>query len=125
MLTGTLVAIYFWNPKNSDPITTMFSWAIALGALLAVANTAYWQVLGQLIGTIWGDATAAYYMRPIGNWLDGIFKGGAAVVFYLHMRAALLRAVPKEDQHKWFPCCRRDQANSPFVPKSSQFWWPL
>lgn len=72
--------------------------AIFLGFLAAVFNTLFWQVLGQPAVNL-GLVSVAQY-RAIGDWLDAIFKGGAAVAAWLHLRA-LHMSLPEKERKSW------------------------
>jgi hypothetical protein len=68
--------------------------AIFLGFLASVGNTVFWQVIGQPIVNF-GLMNVDQY-RALGDWLDFVFKGGAAYAAWLHLKALHMSLPPKE-----------------------------
>lgn len=73
--------------------------AIFLGFLSAAANTAYWQVYGQIAVEFLGIITAEQ-LRSTGDWVDLAVKGSAATAAMLHLRALWLQ-LPEEERGHW------------------------
>ena len=95
---GLLVMRAFWPIKNDGSAEGLLGLAIFLSFALHVANTLYWQVFGQLaIHYEWASVAA---LRFWGDWLDLIFKGGAALTAYLHLKA-LWKKMPDESRREW------------------------
>lgn len=61
--------------------------AIFLGFAAALGNTLtlYWQVFGQI--AVNTGLISVRSLRFVGDILDGVFKGGAALAGYLHLKA--------------------------------------
>jgi hypothetical protein len=96
---GSLVLIAFrprrWS-YHSGP--GYLSRAIFLAALAAVSNTLYWQVLTQ--PAVASGFVTVYQVRNIGDWLDLLFKGGAAYALFLHLKA-MHAQLPPEERRVW------------------------
>lgn len=73
--------------------------AIFLGFLAAVVNTLYWQVFGQWAVEFIGFMSVET-LRSVGDWMDLIVKGGAAVAGVLHLRALRLQ-LPLDERKRW------------------------
>lgn len=100
LITGVLVMVAYRPSRGwfSTPHGTL-GMAIFLGFLSAVTNTAYWQVFGQWAVEFLHIMTAAQ-LRAVGDWIDLIVKGGAAVAAVLHLRALWLQ-LPEDERAKW------------------------
>lgn len=84
-------------PDFSDPRDTL-SLAICLGFIAAVGNTVYWQVLFSI--ALWLGLTTVEAWRAVGDYLDLIFKGGAALSGVLHI-TALHQQLTKDERRRW------------------------
>lgn len=73
--------------------------AIFISFLVAVLNTLYWQVFGQVAVEFLGIMTVAQ-LRAVGDWVDLVVKGGAAWAAYLHLKAMWMR-LPDEERARW------------------------
>lgn len=90
--------LWAYRPKlwpNNDA-TLVLQAAIFLGFVAAVGNTLFWQVLGQPL--VKYDLVSVSTLRGIGDYLDLVFKGGAAFAAYLHLKALHLSL--SENQRK-------------------------
>lgn len=90
----------FWNraDKSFNRAVRILSIAILLAMASSAANTAYWQISGQLaIATDWLSLLG---VRFVGSYLDVIFKGSLALSVYLHLKALKL-GLPPEQQGEW------------------------
>lgn len=79
-------------------LTDTLGLAIFLGFLAVVGNTLYWQVFGQIV--LHFNFISVERFRAVGNWLDVLFKGGAAFSGYLHLRALWLQ-LDKGNRKRW------------------------
>lgn len=84
--------------KRSNKAVRVLSTAILLAMAASAANTAYWQISGQLV--IATDWLSLLGVRFVGSYLDVIFKGSLAVSVYLHLKALKLGLRP-EEQDEW------------------------
>lgn len=74
--------------------------AIFLAFATDAANTLYWQVFGHV--AVQNDLITVTTLRALGNWLDVLFKGGAALAGYLHLKALWVQ-LDEGERRKWVP----------------------
>lgn len=72
--------------------------AIFIGFLAAVGNTLFWQVFGQP-AVRFGWLSVAE-IRAVGDWADVVFKGGAALSAWLHLKAIHM-SLSEKDRRMW------------------------
>ena len=72
--------------------------AIFLAFFSAVANTMFWQVYGHI--AVANDLWTVDRLRDVGDWLDILFKGGAAFAGWMHLKA-LHTTLEPEERGKW------------------------
>lgn len=97
-----------WPERDSAKILQA---AIFFGFIAGVGNTLFWQVLGQPL-VEWGVLSVAA-LRNVGDWLDLVFKGGAAFAAYLHLKALHL-SLPSDEREHWAVL------EMPFYPKRNR-----
>ena len=96
---GLLAVRAFW-PRNFSwrASSSILETAIFLSFIAAVANTLYWQVFGQI--AVQAGLLTVFQLRSVGDWLDGLFKGSAALAAYLHLRALWLE-LDASERRRW------------------------
>lgn len=99
LVMGLLVMRAYWPVKRPDRAAWFLAAAIFLGFTADVINTIYWQILFKIAQ--WSEWELSGW-RTVGNYMDSIFKGGAALAGYLHLRALWLR-LPLADRDVWHP----------------------
>lgn len=72
--------------------------AIFMGFAAAVGNTAFWQVIGQ--PAVSSGLVEVGALRAVGDWLDLVFKGGAAFAGWMHLKALHL-SLNEEERDDW------------------------
>lgn len=85
----------FARPRSPEDFLAL---AIMLGFVFHALNTLYWQVFGNF--AVRYEWVTVAFLRDVGDYLDILFKGGAAFAGYLHLRAIQER-LPKEDRGAW------------------------
>lgn len=109
LLVMSFLVLVAYRPSRhrTTPERTLAA-AIVLGFIAAAGNTLYWQVLGQPL-VVYGWITVDT-LRFIGDYLDLVFKGGAALAGYLHLRA-LWFCLPDAERRVWLV------VEMPFYPR--------
>jgi hypothetical protein len=98
ILAGMVMKAYWPSFKKGWCGESILGMAIFLGFFAAAINTAFWQIgVGVFVES--GLVERATY-REIGLYLDGVFKGTAALAAFLHL-LALQKFLPKEERDKW------------------------
>lgn len=101
LLIVSLLVMIAYAPSKSSLRTGsgVLGLAIFLGFLADAGNTSWWQIVVTL--AVEHDFATYAQLRAIGLYLDGLFKGGAALAGVLHLIAIRMN-LPADERREWY-----------------------
>lgn len=103
LLIVSLLVMKTYAPRRDWTRTPkgVLGMAIFLGFAAAAVNTLWWQILGNTLPDL--GIVSRENFRVAGLWLDGLFKGLAAVSAILHLVAIRMQLdEPDRSNYSWF-----------------------
>ena len=98
VVISCLVIRAYWPPRYEAPSAKWLGWAIIFAFAAAGLNALYWQVWGTL--SLYLGLGSVGSLRDAGDFFDLVFKGGAAVAGWMHLKA-LHMGVKPEVRSSW------------------------